>query len=219
MHMEVRISIGNKQLMLLLAVITGISAVGLVIAYGGSNPQVVGHSLGEIAPGTFNGGGNYIFPPDSNVQVQGNLEIGGNLNSGNLNVNSNLTVGQNITANMITSNTRKIACPSGFISVESQGRQLGCIQTAERGSATYWAAQQDCFATYGGRLPTTGEWYLAMNNYALTDETDDYEWMADTSYHMTLGFQGILCGSGSITTCSVLSPSTTGIPYRCWIPA
>lgn len=46
--MELRITIGERSLMLLLATITGISAVGLVIAYGGSEPAIIGHSWGEM---------------------------------------------------------------------------------------------------------------------------------------------------------------------------
>jgi len=47
--MEVRISIGERKLMLLLAVIIAVSTVGLVMGYGGSNPQVVGHSWDEMS--------------------------------------------------------------------------------------------------------------------------------------------------------------------------
>ncbi len=46
--MEIRISIGERSLMLILAVITAVSAVGLALAYGGNSPSTVGHSWGEI---------------------------------------------------------------------------------------------------------------------------------------------------------------------------
>ena len=46
--MEFRITIDDTKFMALLAFITGVSLVGLVLAYGGSSPATVGHSFGEI---------------------------------------------------------------------------------------------------------------------------------------------------------------------------
>ena len=44
----IQITIDDRKLMLILAVIISVSAIGLVMAYGGSSPQVVGHSWGEM---------------------------------------------------------------------------------------------------------------------------------------------------------------------------
>ena len=94
----------------------------------------------------------------------------------------------------------ELVCPTGFTSIEAQGRQLGCMQTAEgnSGTATTWELASDyCFDNYGGRLATTGEWYIAMANYGLTDETDDWEWNDDADYsngvdqHAASGFGGV----------------------------
>ncbi len=77
----------------------------------------------------------------------------------------------------------KVVCPSGFTNVKASNNQLGCMQTAEEGSITsWWDANNDCFTTYGGRLPKSDEWFIAMNNFALTDETDDFEWTSDKKY-------------------------------------
>ncbi len=52
--MEFRITIDDTKFMVLLAFITGVSFVGLALAYGGNSPSTVGHSWGEIdfPPGT-----------------------------------------------------------------------------------------------------------------------------------------------------------------------
>ena len=52
--MEVRITMDDTKFMVLLAFITGVSLVGLALAYGGSSPTTVGHSFGEMdfPPGT-----------------------------------------------------------------------------------------------------------------------------------------------------------------------
>jgi len=108
-----------------------------------------------------------------------------------------------------------IDCPDGFTSVESQGRQLGCIQDEEQSfGASCKVAQQGCFNDHGGRLPTYGEILVAFVNYDLTDETDDEEWV-DGSYR-----------ADGVDKCSTISddawkPSgkawSTELDYRCWI--
>ncbi len=107
-------------------------------------------------------------------------------------------------------------CPSGFTEVTAQSRTLGCIENDENasGTLTYVAAVDDCFDEFGGTLPSYAEWYAAMANYALTNETDDYEWMKD-SYSGA----STICGSGGITTCSNGAIASGTQAYRCWIPA
>ncbi len=46
--MEFRISINEKHLVLILASISVLACIGLVVAYGTSNPSVMGHTWGEI---------------------------------------------------------------------------------------------------------------------------------------------------------------------------
>ncbi len=71
----------------------------------------------------------------------------------------------------------------------------------------------DCWNIYGVRYPTSNEWYIAINNYALTDEIDDYEWASDGHD----GGKHVIVGSGSITTHSS-SADSTARAYRCFIP-
>ncbi|HLD88800.1 MAG TPA: hypothetical protein VI894_01190, partial [Candidatus Nanoarchaeia archaeon] len=57
-------------------VLLGVLVFGNIMfakAYGGSQPAVAGHTLGEILPGTF-GVGDYTFP--QNLFVNGNLGVG-----------------------------------------------------------------------------------------------------------------------------------------------
>ena len=120
----------------------------------------------------------------------------------------------------VTAPTAKleVVCPAGFTNIKAGNNQLGCMETAEHGTAAYFAAQDACFTSYGGRLPTVGEWHIAMSNYALTDETDDYEMLGDISYY-TSAYPACfeMCGNGSIDTCT--NGQITGVQsYRCWIP-
>lgn len=68
-----------------------------------------------------------------------------------------------------------VTCPGGFTEIVSGGNTLGCMQTAENGTATWENAANTCHTAHGGRLPTNNEWYVAANNYVLTAETDNNE--------------------------------------------
>jgi hypothetical protein len=46
--MKIEINIENKHILVLLAFIAVVSGIGLVIAYGGSQPSDAGHSWGEV---------------------------------------------------------------------------------------------------------------------------------------------------------------------------
>ncbi|MCI5055162.1 MAG: hypothetical protein MRY83_03585, partial [Flavobacteriales bacterium] len=107
------------------------------------------------------------------------------------------------------------ACPTGFTAVTAQGRSIGCIQNDEEGTASYQNASNACFVNYGGRLPSYEEWYVALNNLALSNETDDSELMSNGG-----GSGGIpqswRAGNGSLNTVSAATLGTIGA-FRCWI--
>jgi len=109
-------------------------------------------------------------------------------------------------------NVRKI-CPAAFTEVHSNGNTMGCIQTDRTGSSDDWSgANEDCFATYpGGRLPTTWEWSIACNNYALTNELTSSEWLNDFTA------SGNSAATGT-STCTPDDNATTGtsMNYRCF---
>ncbi len=114
-------------------------------------------------------------------------------------------------------------CPSGFTSIEQTTpttygyrSQIGCMQNDEEGTAQFHTALQDCWATYGARIPTGAEWYIAMNNYALSNETDTNEWTSDQMYFSNTGGAFGLVGNGSITAVGIAFPSSSH-DYRCWI--
>ena len=107
----------------------------------------------------------------------------------------------------------EVSCPTDFTNIKAGNNQLGCMQTAEQGTNTFWGAANNCFTAYGGRLPLKGEWYIAMNNYNLTDETDDGEWTDNEP----AASNGLIIGNTSLTTLSALALTSTSA-YRCWLP-
>jgi hypothetical protein len=110
-------------------------------------------------------------------------------------------------------------CPMGFTQIAAQGRSLGCMQTAEEAStvASWNVAADTCFTKYGGRLPRSQEWYIAMNNYALTGETGNWEWLDDYAT-VTSPFDGhATVGSASISDFSYERDNNATVAYRCFI--
>ncbi len=73
--MRIVIEMTEKHFLLLVGVLVVVSAIGIVTGYGTSDPQTMGHSLGELSPGTFPAG-QYTFP--DNVIVNGMLGVGKN---------------------------------------------------------------------------------------------------------------------------------------------
>ncbi len=65
-------------------------------------------------------------------------------------------------------------CPAGMTNA---GGNL-CIETGERTASNWFDAASTCVAA-GYKLPNWAEWYGAMTNASLTDETDDWEWVSD----------------------------------------
>lgn len=111
------------------------------------------------------------------------------------------------------------SCPAGFTEATAATRRLGCGQTAEEGSADAPTAAEDCFDTYGGRLPSYSEMAALMNNYAVTDECEDDEWLDSASGGGNHVYwdpdDGGACGSiGRADSASRLVSKA----YRCWIP-
>lgn len=117
--------------------------------------------------------------------------------------------------NFIGKGQRNFTCPSGFTMIEAQGRQLGCMQDDEEGTGTWYASTNTCFTTYGGRLPSATEWYLAMNNYTLLNETGNWEWLDQAD--KTTGVDFAVIGNSSIEN-SNNRTGTVSNAYRCFIP-
>jgi hypothetical protein len=150
----------------------------------GDGSGLTGIGSGDISYGsTASSPANAIYVNDS-----GNVGIG--------------TVGQ--------TTTLEVGCPAGFTNIKSGDNQLGCIQTDEEGSGTFFEAVDDCFDTYGGRLPTVQERYTADLNFALTNEVGDYELTGERD-----GQDWVIVVDG--TTFNAIKTNITSI-YRCWIP-
>ena len=110
-----------------------------------------------------------------------------------------------------------ITCPDNFTSVESNGRQLGCIQNDEQGTTNWAGSTLDCFSTYGGRLPGNSELFIAFNNYVLLNETDDSEWV-DVSFQDNTGATVSAYWDGPNNYFWGILWTTNTISYRCWVP-
>lgn len=110
-------------------------------------------------------------------------------------------------------------CPVGFTQIAAQGRSLGCMQTAEEAAtvASWNVAADTCFTKYGGRLPRSQEWYVAMNNYALTGETGNWEWLDDYATVSSPYDGHALVGNTAITDFSYGADNSSIYAYRCFI--
>lgn len=117
----------------------------------------------------------------------------------------------------------EVVCPSGFTNVKAAGNQLGCMQTekANAGVGLSWEDASDhCFDSFGGRLPTTSEWYISMANFTLVDEIDDVEWSSDfgsLNAHAVSGPEDNVEPNLGIVQQSS-EPDSILIEFRCWIP-
>lgn len=103
-------------------------------------------------------------------------------------------------------------CPAGFRKLENAGQTLGCIQIAEQGSGTLATASTACYTAFGGRLPSFSEIKTGFDNYALTDETDDREWIDGATAD---GVGAAISTSGQPEGYGYSSSGA----YRCFIPA
>lgn len=116
-----------------------------------------------------------------------------------------------------------ISCPGGFTAVEKHGNTLGCIQNNEQGTNDCFDAIEDCWNTYGGRLPSFNELYIAQYEYALGGEGDGEEWVDGGSWHYhndaALNFENNNCHIWDDSEIKAESgKQTDNADYRCWIP-
>ncbi len=194
--------------------------VGIGTARPTQNLNVIGtgNFTGTVFGSEFRGkivaittSGDAIFGQTSDATAYSGQFTGGR----GVYVNDNLNVTNNITlvGDVI------IDCPVNFTSIEAAGRQLGCMQTVEEGNANWDTAVDDCFDTYGARLPFASEWSISMNNFALQNETSGLEWMSDYCVRADAIYtaHGVI-GNGDITT-ENCAADTGNWEYRCFIPS
>ena len=99
------------------------------------------------------------------------------------------------------------SCPSGFTLLTKVGQSLGCIQNTANAATTCTAAIQNCWSTYGGRLPSYSESFIGRAEgftYASRSWTD------------TAG-NGNTCGGMETTGVPEDSAYNTNQVYRCFI--
>ena len=163
---------------------------------GGSSPKFWIETNGNIGIGNTG--------PDTELHVQGGVCI-----------DTDAACTDPGDGNLYVAGSIETACPAGFTSIKAGSNQLGCMQTAEEGSATWQVANDDCFDTYGGRLPLATESFIAFENYAFTDEGDDWEWMSDID--SVASNTAIVHGNYAAGTFDTVA-RTLSRAYRCWIP-
>lgn len=117
-----------------------------------------------------------------------------------------------------------LVCPADFLEVSNALGELGCIQADVQrdvgGSViqrTWPETNRACFADYGGRLPTPGEFTIAEDSVTMTSPTAPI-WTDDVFFD----------GAENAVTARILAPGSIDYGFapltlngfqRCWIPA
>jgi len=112
---------------------------------------------------------------------------------------------------------KSLACPTGFTAISKNGNTLWCIQSTIQWSATLTTAEQDCYNTFWGRLPTYGELYIAAKNYSLPNWANYALTSSTYAYNNWSRNYGILVFNTSTLVYSIWL-LTTASDYRCFIP-
>lgn len=110
-----------------------------------------------------------------------------------------------------------IVCPTWFTKLESQWRVFGCIQTDRKWTDIFYNAIKDCYNTYGWRLPSYPEIYLAIQYYDLLNEWVYYEWTNQSDYWNTRAWW--LISRNIEALMPTFGGLSTSYSYRCFIPA
>ncbi len=110
------------------------------------------------------------------------------------------------------------SCPTGFTMIQNNGYQMGCMQNDEQGTGDWSTAANSCFTTYGGRLPSNSELHVAFQNYALSNENDDKEWIDVVLEETGSQSEGAYWDGPNLKFWGVLWTTNT-LSYRCFIPA
>ncbi len=71
--MRLSVEINEKHFLILVGLLAVISVIG--IAMGQTGPDYAGHGVEDIGPGTFAGGGDYVFPTGTKVKFGDSGEV------------------------------------------------------------------------------------------------------------------------------------------------
>ena len=199
---------------------TGSTGYGATGATGPTGPIGATGATGATGAAGSDGAGGDVFYASSGTFTGQNLfnnktmftdTTRGGVSISSLTV-TNSTFNGNITFSPVAGSSITYTCISGFTSIQAQGRQLGCIETSEHTSSAWYTAYNLCFTTWGCRLPTMQEIKIAFANYALTDETDDTEWVGDV-FWTGADQRAMQITSAGLMTYDLTSNS---FAYRCW---
>mgnify|MGYP000668578471 CR=1 FL=1 len=130
------------------------------------------------------------------------------------------------------------SCPQDFVSIDNVNysqepnrpvkRQLGCIQIKharyletnklnEKRTASMLGANENCYGSYGARLPTSSEMYISTIATTLEDQTEQ-EWLGDILTHKEHYANFGASVKASNSTELIKTPIRDAHYYRCWIP-
>ncbi len=104
-------------------------------------------------------------------------------------------------------NTVALTCPLGMVEV---GSGKLCVDSIQSTSAVNWFTAASTCAAQGKKLPSWGEWYAAVDNVTLADETDGWEWVDDGTSNTARKV-----GNGSLKSTANDDPDTGSANYRC----
>ncbi|MEQ8908421.1 MAG: hypothetical protein RIC95_04460, partial [Vicingaceae bacterium] len=96
-------------------------------------------------------------------------------------------------------------CPANMTNIA--GRI--CIENDQRAATDWFAAASGCAAD-GYKLPSWAEWYGALDNAAVNDETNDWEWVDDGTSNTARK-----AGNGSLKASANDDPDSGSAAYRC----
>ena len=149
--------------------------------------------------------------PDSMLEVNGGVKVGA------LNVNGSYTfpvsdgIGEQFlqtdgSGNVSWSSTLPSTnCPAGMTNVNGNI----CIETNERAASDWYDAASTC-ASIGYKLPSWAEWYGAVSNAVLTNETNNWEWVSDGTSNTARKV-----GNGDIKATANDDPELGSASFRC----
>jgi len=113
---------------------------------------------------------------------------------------------------------KSLSCPTGFTLVANKGNVIWCIQSTIQWNAALTTAQQDCYNTYGARLPTYDELYIAAKNYSIPNNWANRVLTSNVYNYYNWGRTYWVEVMNTSTLANSPSLRATAWDYRCFIP-
>lgn len=195
------------------------------ISWGAYRPRVITDVTPQAVMNNFEQAAlqtNRKLDKFGNETVYGNPTFSGNVTiSGDATLSGDNTISGDTVFSTTSTFTQGlvITCPTGFTSIETLGRQLGCAQTDEAagGSVTWEEAAAYCWGNYGGTLIPQEAFQVICSSFSGTMDnlTDDWEWAASSSYESETYRASVFdCDASPYFGVNTWDTDTA---FRCWI--